>query len=77
VRAVAQTRHNIARLQTEILSAVDNQPLSTAEPFLGGSTLKQYHALPENKKIELWDEWGIDNLMALEEQEVTLDALPA
>jgi len=77
VRAAEQTRNNISRLQAEVLAAIDNQPLSADEPFFGSLTLKQYHALPEQKKAELWDEWGVDNLMELEEQEVGIDALPA
>ncbi len=77
VRTVEQTHNNISRLQAEVLAVVDNQPLSADEPFLGGLTLKQYHALPEKKKAELWDEWGIDNLMEIEEQEVAVDTLPA
>lgn len=77
VRTEEQTRNNISRLQAEVLTAVDNHPLSSDEPFLGGLTLKQYHALPEEKKSELWDEWGVDNLMELEEQEVAVDALSA
>lgn len=77
VRTVEQTRNNISRLQTEVLAALDNQPLSGDEPFLGNLTLKQYHALPEQKKVKLWDEWGVDNLMELEEQEAAIDALSA
>ena len=75
VRTEEQTRNNISRLQAEVLAALDNHPLSADEPFLGGLTLKQYHALPEEKKATLWDEWGVDNLMELEEQEVAVDAL--
>jgi len=77
VRTVEQTRNNISRLQAEVLAARDNQTLSTDEPFLGNLTLRQYHALPEQKKAKLWDEWGVDNLMELEEQKVAIDALPA
>ncbi len=77
VRSVEQTAKNISRLQAEVLAAVNNQPLAADEPFLGGLTLKQYHALPDKKKAELWDEGGVDNLMELEEQEVAIDALPA
>jgi hypothetical protein len=77
VRTVEQTRNNISRLQAEILAVINNQPFSADEPFWGDLTLKQYHALPEEQKAKLWDEWGVDNVMELEEQEVALDALPA
>lgn len=77
VRTGEQTHNNLSRLQAEVLAAVENHPLSADEPFLGGLTLKQYYALPEEKKAELWDEWGTDNLMELEEQEVAVDALSA
>ncbi len=70
VRTAEQTRNNISRLKAEVLATIDNQPLSTDEPFLGDLTLKQYHALPEQKKAKLWDEWGVGNLMELGEQEV-------
>ena len=76
-RTAAQTQENITRLQVEILSVIDNQPLSGDEPFLGNLTLSQYHTLSDKKKTELWDEWGADDLMELEEQKVMLDALPA
>ena len=75
VRTVEQTRNNISRLQAEVLATIDNQPLSADEPFLGSLTLKQYHALPEQKKAKLWDEWGVDNLMEIEEQEVAIATL--
>jgi hypothetical protein len=77
VRTEEQTHNNISRLHTEVLAAIDNHSLSADEPFLGGLTLEQYYALPEEKKAELWDEWGVDNLMELEEQEVAADALSA
>ncbi len=77
VRTEEQTDTNLSRLQAEVLAAVDNQPLSADEPFLGGLTLKQYHALPEEKKAALWEASGVDNLLELEEQEVAVDALSA
>ena len=76
VRTAEQTQANIARLQAEVLAVLDNQPLSPDEPFLGDLTLGQYHALPEEKKAELWDEWADVDLMELDEQEVDPNALP-
>ena len=77
VRTEEQVRNNISRLQAGILATIDNQPLSADEPFFGSLTLKQYHALSEQKKAKLWDERSVDNLMELEEQEVAIDALPS
>ena len=57
VRTAEQTQANLERLQTEVLAALNNQPLSPDEPFLGKLTLGQYHALPDEKKAALWDEW--------------------
>ena len=75
VRTAEQTQTNIERLQTEVLAALDNQPLSPDEPFLGDLTLSQYHALPDEEKAELWDEWADVDIMALEEQEAKPNAL--
>ncbi|MCB9078186.1 MAG: hypothetical protein H6631_11375 [Anaerolineaceae bacterium] len=75
VRTAEQTQANIARLQAEVLAALDNQPLSPDDPFLGDLTLGQYHALPDEKKAALWDEWADVDLMALEEQETNPNAL--
>ncbi len=77
VRTAEQTQENIARLQAQVLAAINNQPLSGEEPFLGDLTLKQYHALPDKEKAKLWDQEAEDNLMELEEQEVAWDALSA
>ena len=77
VRTAEQTQANIARLQTEVLAALDNQPLSPDDPFLGDLTLGQYHALSDEKKAKLWDEWADVDLMALEEQEAKPNALSA
>ena len=76
-RTVEQAQSSAARLQAEVLVAVQNQPLSPDEPFLGGLTLGQYHTLPDEDKARLWDEWTDVDLMDLEEQEVAPDALPA
>lgn len=66
----------MARLQAEVLAAME-KPLSPDEPFLGNLTLDQYHALPDDEKARLWDEWANLDLTDLEEREVALGALPA
>lgn len=75
VRTPEQIQANIARLQTEVLTALNNKPLSSDEPFVGNLTLAQYHVLPDEKKTELWDKWAAVDLMELEEQEVNSNAL--
>ncbi len=77
VRTPEQIQANIARLQTEVLAALNNKPLSLDEPFLGNLTLGQYQALPDDQKTELWDRWAPVDLMELEEQEVASNALSA
>ncbi len=56
---------------------MNNQTLSPDEPFMGGLTLGQYQALPDEERGKLWDEWADMDLMELEEHEVNPDALPA
>jgi hypothetical protein len=67
----------VARLRAKVLAALNNQRLSPDEPFLGGLTLGQYHALSEEEKNKLWDEWAGIDLMELEEREVGPDVLIA
>jgi hypothetical protein len=73
----AQIEASVAVLQTEVLALLNHQPLSGDAPFLGNFTLDEYHALPEAEKAQLWDEWAGDDLLALDEQEVEPNALPA
>ena len=72
-----QIQANIAHLKTQVLTVVGKQPLSPDDPFLGNLTLGQYLALPDEEKARLWEEWADIDLMELEEQEVSPDALPA
>ena len=76
-RTGEQAQAAVARLQKEVLAALDNQPLSPDEPFLGGLTLGQYHALSEKEKNRLWDGCETTDLMQLDEREVNPDALLA
>jgi hypothetical protein len=76
-RTVKEAQTAVAHLQAEVLQLLSNQVLSPDESFKGGLTLAQYLALSEEEKDELWDQWAETDLMALEEQEVDSDALPA
>ena len=75
-RTREQAQVTVARLQKEVLAALDDQPLSPDEPFLNGLTLGQYHALSEKERTRLWEEWTTIDLMQLDEREVNPDALP-
>lgn len=73
----AQMDESVAALQAEVLDRLNHQPLSGDTPFLGNLTLSEYHALPEKKKAQLWDEFAGEELLDLEEQEAASNALPA
>lgn len=77
VRTPEQIQANISRLRAEVLAATKHQLLSSDEPFLGDLTLAQYHALPEEKKGELWEQWADEDMTKLKEREVAPDALSA
>lgn len=74
-RTPDQAQAAVAHWREEVMAALDHQPLSPDDPFLGGLTLAQYHALPDEEKARLWDEWANVDMMELEEQEVSPDAL--
>ena len=76
-RTVEQIRTSVAQLQAEVMATLNHQPLSARTPFLGDLTLGEYHALPDEEKARLWDEWADMDVMDLGEQEVRPDALPA
>lgn len=75
-RTREQAQGSVARLRAEVLATIE-KPLSPDEPFLENLTLSQYHALPDEEKAHLWDEWADLDLLDLEEREVDFDALPA
>ena len=77
MRTKAQIGASVAALQTEVLALLNQQPLSDETRFLGGLTLTEYHALPDEDKARLWDELAGSNLLDLDEKEVAPYALPA
>ena len=77
VRTKAQIGASVAALQTEVLALLNQQPLSDETRFLGGLTLTEYHALPDEGKARLWDELAGSDLLDLDEKEVVPYALPA
>ena len=77
VRTKAQIGASVAALQTEVLALLNQQPLSGETRFLGGLTLTEDHALPDEDKARLWDELAGSDLLDLDEKEVVPYALPA
>lgn len=75
-RTIDQAQTTVDQLRTEVLAILNHQLLSPDEPFLGNLTLGQYHALPDEEKAKLWDEWAEVDVMDLEEREVSPHALP-
>lgn len=77
-RTEEQARTSVEKLRKKILTALNNQPLSSDEPFGENLTLGQYNSLPDKEKASLWDQWEDDtDLTELNEKEVRSDALPA
>lgn len=58
-------------------TALHPQLLSPDEPFLGNLTLRQYHALPDEEKENLWETWAETDIMKIKEREVQPDAMSA
>jgi predicted HicB family RNase H-like nuclease len=77
VRTVAEASNTVAAFKAEVLAALDGRPLSSDEPFLNGLTLGQYDALPDDEKTSLWDRLAQVNLMEMDENEVSPNALSA
>ncbi len=76
-RTTEQAQATVARVQADVLAAVEGRPLSPDEPFLGDLTLGQYQALPDEEKARLWETWAGADWTALKEREVNPDALLA
>ncbi len=77
-RTPDQARTGVELLQKKVMAALNNQPLSPDEPFLGNLTLSQYNALPDYEKSKLWDKWEAEtDLTKFEEKEVGSGALSA
>ena len=68
---------SVALLQAELFALIGDQILPADTPFLGNLTLSTYHALPDQEKAQLWNQWADVDLLELEEQEVALNALPS
>lgn len=65
-RTIEQAQASVARLRAKVMEIMNNQTLSPDEPFMGGLTLGQYQALPDEERGKLWDEWADTDLMERE-----------
>lgn len=75
-RTREQANASVKKLRKKVLGALNDQPLSSDEPFTENLTLGQYNSLPDKEKARLWDQWGEDtNPTELKEKEVISDAL--
>lgn len=76
-RTKEEAQEGVAHLREKVVTAVNTPLLSPDEPFLGNLTLRQYHALSEEEKMELWDAWAETDIMESKEREVEPDAVSA
>ncbi len=74
VRTVAQAQKTVAHLRTEVLARLNHAP-SLDEPFFTNLSLRQYLALSEEQRTQLWDNWATPTLLEFTEREVKIDAL--
>ncbi len=79
VRTVEEADITVEALRAEIMAKLDHKPISGNELFLGGLTLNEYFALPEDEQNRIWDEAEAEvfDWDELEEVEVSPDVLLA
>lgn len=76
-RTMGEAQQSVASLREKIAMAGKLPLLAPDELFLGNLTLRQYHALPEDEKMRLWDVWTGVDMMTVKEHEVQPDAVSA
>lgn len=76
-RTKEEAQERVAQLRGKVVAAVNTHLLSSDEPFLGNLTLRQYHALSDKEKENLWEKWADTDIIESEEREVEPDAVPA
>lgn len=79
VRTVEEAEASVEALRAEIMAKLDHKPISGNELFLGGLTLNEYFALPEDEQDRIWNEAEAEvfDWDELEEVEVSPDVLLA
>ncbi len=76
-RRAEEAQVTVSQLRKKVLAAVNNHLLLPDEPFFGNLTLRQYHALPDEEKAKLWEQWAETDIMNITEREVSSDAVSA
>ena len=79
VRTLEEAEAKVTALRAEIMAKLDHKPISGNQLFLGGLTLNEYFALPEDEQDRIWDEAeaSVFDWDELEEVEVSPDVLLA
>lgn len=78
VRTVEEAEASVEALRAEILANPNYKPIPRDTPFLGGFTLGEYFALPEDEQDQIWNEAEAEfDWDELEEVEVSPDVLLA
>lgn len=77
VRTLEEAEASVEALRAEIMAKLDHKPISGNQLFLGGLTLNEYLALPEDEQARIWDEASEIDWDDLEEVEVSPDVLLA
>lgn len=79
VRTLEEAEASVEALRVEIMAKLDHKPISGNQLFLGGLTLNEYFALPEDEQDQIWDEAeaSVFDWDELEEVEVSPDVLLA
>jgi len=70
---VDEARATVTQVQTSVMQALDGQPPSPNEPFLGDLTLAQYLDLPDEDRTRLWEQWADIAMEELRERDVRPD----
>ncbi len=75
IRTKKEAQERVVQLRKTVITSVKNAPLSPDEAFLGNLTLRQYHALSDQEKEALWEQWENTDIMESDEREVDVDAV--
>ena len=78
VRTLEEAEATVEALRAEILADPNHKPIPRDTPFLGGFTLGEYFALPDEEQNRIWNEAEAEfDWDELEEVEVSPDVLLA
>jgi len=78
VRTLEEAEAQVTALRAEILADPNHKPIPRDTPFLGGFTLGEYFALPDEEQARIWNEAEAEfDWDELEEVEVSPDVLLA